>query len=601
MRISSIRVLNYKSFRDSGQIVLSPGFNVVVGKNDAGKTALVEALSLTFVSKPHRSFAAAPTPRTPVSPISTTELVLTLTPDDIREAIQHADTLWLPLINDDANESLHQFNRICDDGGDVVSHWFNNEMQRSWLVAYGETPPQYVLSVQNTAFPGGVNLVTQGGRGQNQGSVSDVVARSCRPSIYAFRAERMNVGECQANGNSVLLSNAANLADVMNQLISANPARYEKLMIHVRTIFPHITQITAPISGNSIARVLVWSAPIESERADLAVPLAESGTGIGQILAILYVVVTADSSRVIVIDEPQSFLHPGAVRKLMEILRSYSQHQYVITTHAPIALATADEDCLLLARRVDQETVVERIDQRNEEDLRTFLAEVGARLGDVFGADSILWVEGKTEETCFPELIRRLAKKPLLGTQVLGVVSTDELTAKMATRVFDIYKRLAGGTSLLPPALAFLFDMEGRTERERDDLDRLSGGLLSWLPRRMYENYLLEPAAICAVFNDEDAMRPERLTPDEVHCWLEREGAKSRYHQQLQTVQYGTDAWCKSVHGGLLLQDFFGELSDQRIRYDKVRHGLMLTRFLIEQPTAAIRELATMLAKFVPS
>lgn len=49
--------------------------------------------------------------------------------------------------------------------------------------------------------------------------------------------------------------------------------------------------------------------------------LAESDTGIGQVLAILYVVIMAKYNQVIIIDEPQSFLHPGAVRKLIEILK----------------------------------------------------------------------------------------------------------------------------------------------------------------------------------------------------------------------------------------------------------------------------------------
>jgi len=51
------------------------------------------------------------------------------------------------------------------------------------------------------------------------------------------------------------------------------------------------------------------------------VPLSESGTGVGQVLAILYVVFTSEYPRTIVIDEPQSFLHPGAVRKLFEARR----------------------------------------------------------------------------------------------------------------------------------------------------------------------------------------------------------------------------------------------------------------------------------------
>ena len=55
MRIENFRVVNYKSFADSGEMRLKPSFNVIVGRNNVGKTALAEAVSLRFQAKPHRS------------------------------------------------------------------------------------------------------------------------------------------------------------------------------------------------------------------------------------------------------------------------------------------------------------------------------------------------------------------------------------------------------------------------------------------------------------------------------------------------------------------------------------------------------------------
>jgi len=48
MYISKFQVLNYKSYRDSTEIELKRGFNILTGQNSAGKTALLEALSLDF-------------------------------------------------------------------------------------------------------------------------------------------------------------------------------------------------------------------------------------------------------------------------------------------------------------------------------------------------------------------------------------------------------------------------------------------------------------------------------------------------------------------------------------------------------------------------
>jgi len=47
MRIVKFNVRNYKSFADTGsEAVLTNGINVVVGQNNVGKTALLEAVSV---------------------------------------------------------------------------------------------------------------------------------------------------------------------------------------------------------------------------------------------------------------------------------------------------------------------------------------------------------------------------------------------------------------------------------------------------------------------------------------------------------------------------------------------------------------------------
>ena len=55
MHIKKLRIQNYKSFRDSGFMEFGPSFNVIVGQNNSGKTALLEALMLhNTPNKPHK-------------------------------------------------------------------------------------------------------------------------------------------------------------------------------------------------------------------------------------------------------------------------------------------------------------------------------------------------------------------------------------------------------------------------------------------------------------------------------------------------------------------------------------------------------------------
>jgi predicted ATP-dependent endonuclease of OLD family len=164
--------------------------------------------------------------------------------------------------------------------------------------------------------------------------------------------------------------------------------------------------------------IRVWFIDPITEREDLAIALSQCGTGVGQVLAILYILITSQEPRIIIIDEPQSFLHPGAAKKLIEILREFPQHQYFISTHSPEIISSANPSKIVKLQYEDCETKASLIDSRETAEQRSLLAEIGVRLSDVFGADNILWVEGPTEERCLPLILNNLAKKPLRGTQI---------------------------------------------------------------------------------------------------------------------------------------------------------------------------------------
>lgn len=603
MRMLTVRVQNYKCFVDTGEITLAPGFNIFIGRNDAGKSALIEALSLRHSHNPHRSLESVPTSTSEPPSAAPTTVTYELSPVELRHHFSRVASTHLPIVPNGANSAFVMFGQLVETGDAFDATWTNGQVLSSGLraMAHVARAPNRFATISNRDYPNGLNLALDGEAGGTLQDYGAGLSNYLRDRSYAFRAERLVLGRCQAAPSKILNPGAQNLAAVLNVLSSGNPSRYQRLMGHVRTVFPHITGITSVVIESNQVEARVWSVPLDSERSDLAVPLNESGTGIGQVLAMLYVVVTSDLPSVIMIDEPQSFLHPGAVRKLFEILRLYGQHQYVVTTHSPGLIALTESDRLFSVRRAGAANVsnVMPIDGSRQQDLRMSLADVGIRLGDVFGADSILWVEGKTEETCFPELLQGLTQTRLQGVQILGVVSTDELGAKNATRVFDIYSRLAGTASLLPPAVAFILDKEQRSEREITNIERMSGGLARWLPLRMYENYLVEPACIAHVINAEDPERQNPLAAGDIQGWLENRGGERNYFAPDEPTAYLTTGWVQRVHGAKLLHDIFNEFTDARVCYDKVKHGVLLTQKLIEHPTEALMNLCEMLSEIV--
>jgi AAA domain, putative AbiEii toxin, Type IV TA system len=344
---------------------------------------------------------------------------------------------------------------------------------------------------------------------------------------------------------------------------------------------PSIKWVSTPTVGQGLAGISVWSADPSTERDDLSVRLEDSGTGVGQVLAILYAAMESQDKKILVIDEPNSFLHPAASRKLVDILARYD-HQYIISTHSPEIIARSSPDTLHVLRRDDNHSIVEVMDSSDVSSLKDMLSEVGVHLSDLFGPDAIIWVEGVTEEKCFPLLFEAAQSQLPRGASIVALLHTGDFQAKRAKAklAFELYERLSHANALVPPALAFIFDREERSEQELNELERRGAGRVKLLPRMMYENYLIDPEAIAEVLCGEAT--EAILTEQKIAEWLRRNGGEARYFQQEWDGDIGGEEWLTNVNSAKLLSDMFAELTDARHIYRKTIHSVALTKWLLK-------------------
>jgi hypothetical protein len=95
-----------------------------------------------------------------------------------------------------------------------------------------------------------------------------------------------------------------------------------------------------------------------------------------------------------------------------------------------------------------------------------------------------------------------------------------------------------------------VFDREKRDKRWREDLERGSEYLVSFTPRRMYENYLLNPRAISAVASQIEGFRPEsKVAPEEVERWMDEHGSEPKYFDTKGNLARTDPSWLTEVHG----------------------------------------------------
>jgi AAA15 family ATPase/GTPase len=609
MHISSFQISNYKSYNESERITLKEGFNLIVGQNNAGKTSMLEALSLQFGSKPHKSEQTVPYKSAKYNTNSKIDLVISITKEDLIRTFRDECTRFIypnnnvndvtPMIerlNDYINsKDVYQLNCILHSGQSYIitldeidkpSHYGNNSVPATGL-SYS--------SVENR-----FKVVNSNVNDHYANTLWSEVLIALKKRIYCFKAERLNVGESFYGQNHVLATNAANLPEVLN-VLQSNRSRFNRFNKLLNQIFPQIHEVTVkPISKESLI-INTWTVDPLLEREDLAIPLSESGTGIGQVLAILYIVVNSDSPQIIIIDEPQSFLHPGAARKLVEILKKHPQHQYIIATHSPTIISSSNPETITLIKTVGSETKVEAINKEEAKELKEALLEVGAKLSDVFGADNIIWVEGQTEERCFPIIVEELTKhKSLMGTSIVGMINTGDLEGRNKNLAYKIYTRLSRSTGLLPPAIAFIFDRETRTEKDIEDLERASEGKAMFLKRPMFENYLLNTAAIQEVLSSEgtDSLQ---VTEEDIEKWIIENKANKMYWKSAYKFENysANDKWKEGIHAGLFLEEMFRDLTKSKLVYQKTKHSVKLTETIINKYPNDLRELSKLLEEIL--
>lgn len=600
MRVDSFRIQNYKSFRDSGMIQLKPGFNIFIGQNNAGKTAILEALSAQFTGFPHKSSIRPK--ELPLDPNSTVEFVFNASGQEIKSVlISYENDCHIPLpsnVPTNEGEGMAQVDSWLEPESVVVHGNYSARAGNNAGFIKSDHYPSHRFFKEAPAIGGPrkallvranrerTGLVVSGGASGDHDTFSDVVCPILRDRLYCFRAERLNVGEYGHGHSTILLPDARNLPEVIN-VLQSNPGSFRKFNEVISEIFPNIRQVTCRPTVQNRLEILVWNRFTDDKREDLAIPLQQSGTGIGQVLAILYVVLTSERPQTIIIDEPNTFLHPGALRKLLHVMQNRVdvRHQYIISTHSPAVLSAVEIATLHQVRWENEESHVTALDGGNVEGLRQALHEVGARLSDVFGADRIAWVEGVTEQECFPKILNVVGEVVPIGTSIVALINTGDIESRRqsAYKIREIYQNLSTANALMPPALVFSLDREGRNSDEIQKLSKLDSRF-SFLPRRCYENYLLHPEAIAAVLNELPTFKKNPVSPEVVENWLRAHGGEKKYKTKGGwNGELNDPTWLRQVHAPSLLKDLFSEISETKEEFGKMQHSVRLTEIILER------------------
>lgn len=584
MWLRSFRFKNFRPFKDTGVHALARHMNIVVGQNNTGKTALLRAIGDTRITgAPHlnsnRSRGEA------IPPLSEGTVEVSCSAAELINLVKLDNgVVYLPVSDAWARNPARLSDRIFGLQEIVGRGLLRAAGSNGFGVNPVSRPSVKYNNEELSSFSVHLHRQDNGelaplaANQNNNDNAGPFIVERARRKTYYFDAVRVPLGTAPHGQNTRLAPNAENLPEVLINL-QHSPTAYRRYLDKVRTVLPAVRHVSVKPASSSHNQIFVWNVDESTERDDLAIPLSECGTGIGQVLAILYVVMHS-SGDIIVIDEPNSFLHPSASRELISILRNDSAHQYIISTHSPEVLVAGDPEKLFMLKREGEESVVVELDHGQILAARQILEELGAKLSDTFGIDRAVWVEGPTEIQCFPLLLTLKGKRLLTGVSFLQLRSTGDLEGRHAVALADIYRNLSKSNSLVPANEAIILDGDKADNKRIKEVQSAFGAEIQFLTRRTFENFLLHPSSITALLNSLPSFQANPVAESAVKDKIIEIGTES--HLGSPRDEPFSPKWLASVNAPVLLDEVFQALSDSKEIFRKPAHSVALTRWLIE-------------------
>lgn len=394
------------------------------------------------------------------------------------------------------------------------------------------------------------------------------------------------------------------LITAFNFLSSQEKLRFLR---QVQRVLPEITYLeSVPSALDGHTQIRLWFG--SDHRESLSFNLSEVGYGTANVLAILFAAtVDRAARRIILIDEPTTYLHPRAVRELLAVLAEHPQHQYIFATHSFVGLESFPDASFSLCERKpgDEHATVVNCGSGPAADARRLLREVGASLSDVFGADRIIWTEGPSDADVLELVLRDLraprgiAVRPILHTGDFdGHDAKPDPSGKRPALITKIYTTLSTSSALIPPAIAFVFDRERRTETQLEDLRRAiegndptkePGPRLAHYAEPMLENLFLDAEVVADVLHQVARTEkvPVTVSPADLEAFWNGLDDPKRFLTGKRPDD--PNQWRQKVHGARVLEATFEHFFSDTVAFRKTTHDPMLaaTALRLNSPGAA--------------
>ena len=302
-------------------------------------------------------------------------------------------------------------------------------------------------------------------------------------SAFFFNPFRHSTARLPAQQTEQLAQDGSNLSQVLHTINSNDRELFSKIEEFVQAALPDVGRLQTPLFTNSTE--VHFKAP-EGYMARLH----DMGGGIEQLLMIATVLLTTSEAHTLFVEEPESHLHAGAQRFLMERLY-HGDRQVFVTTHSPTFVNSPRPKSIYQVQYQKNRTKISRLGDADS--LSDLLADIGSRNSDVLLSDAVLFVEGSGDRRAFAAWSDTLGMSMEENNITVLTMGGSERAGRDAPVRSDV---LTGISKRAGVPHLFVFDRDERSEAEVEKVEAALGDRVHFLRMRELENYLLAPRAI---------------------------------------------------------------------------------------------------------
>lgn len=223
-------------------------------------------------------------------------------------------------------------------------------------------------------------------------------------ALRAYRIEPGKLREMQDPDSGVILRpDGANAASVLQEIGRQSPGDIERIGQILATIVPNTRKVQTTKHGNKLSLKFTqeWG-----ERKRLNFEAFNMSDGTLRALGLLLAVYQRPTPSLMVIEEPEATIHPGAVGAILDVLRHATKKmQIVVTTHSPEVLDATwiKDDDLRIVTWQEGATRITSVSSASREAIRSHLMGAGELMRSN-ALEAALFEEDPAQSMLFEEL-----------------------------------------------------------------------------------------------------------------------------------------------------------------------------------------------------